>query len=146
IRPPTGPCAVRGRSNTHLNVFKISAGTGFARRLRGHDGGVPLGLLDDYVPGSFLLAAPERTLLATGVRHVVGDPDPDELAARVTKLLVDSDVPVAVGALPFDSSGDAAPHVVLPEAVHWSGPLRPAGIAPPALPDLVETVPVPAPE
>jgi isochorismate synthase len=106
---------------------------------------VPLGLLDDYVPGSFLLAAPQRTLLATGMRHVVSEPDPDELATRVTKLLVDSDVPVAVGALPFDSSG-AGPHIVLPGAVRWSGPLRPAGVTPPALPDLVETVPVPTPE
>jgi isochorismate synthase len=100
------------------------------------------GLLADYRPGSFLLAAPGRALLASGVRHVVGEPDPDELSARVTKLLVDSDVPVAVGALPFDDA--AAPHVVLPRSVRWSGPLRPARVEP-ALPDLLETIPVPSP-
>jgi isochorismate synthase len=101
------------------------------------------GLIADYEPGSFLLAAPDRTLLATGVRHVVAEPDPDELATRVTKHLVDSDVPVAVGALPFDDA--AAPHVVLPRSVRWGGPARPAAIEPPVLPELLETVPVPAP-
>jgi isochorismate synthase len=101
------------------------------------------GLLADYRPGSFLLASPERTLLATGVQQVVAESDPDELATRVTKLLVDSDAPVAVGALPFDTT--AAPHVVLPQAVRWSGPARPAGIRPLALPSLLETVPVPPP-
>lgn len=100
------------------------------------------GLLADYRPGSFLLASPERTLLATGTQHVVAEPDPDELAIRVTKLLVDSDVPVAVGALPFDNA--AAPHVVLPRAARWSSACRPA-FAPLRLPDLLETVPVPVP-
>jgi isochorismate synthase len=84
----------------------------------GNDGGV----IEDYRPGSFLLTSPQRALLATGERQVVTEADPDELAKRVTKLLVDSDVPVAVGALPFD--GEAAPHIVLPEAARWSGPLR----------------------
>jgi isochorismate synthase len=113
---------------------------------------VDLGLIADYEPGSFLLAAPDRTLLATGTQHVVSESDPDELAARVTKLLVDSDIPVAVGALPFDSStassvtSSTAPHVVLPREVRWSGPVRPSGVAPPALPELVEAVAVPTPE
>jgi isochorismate synthase len=94
----------------------------------GNDGGV----IEDYRPGSFLLTSPERALLATGERQVVTERDPDELAKRVTKLLVDSDVPVAVGALPFDP--DTAPHMVLPDAVRWSGPLpayprRPVGAA-----------------
>jgi isochorismate synthase len=89
-------------------------------------------VIEDYRPGSFLLTSPERSLLATGERQVVTERDPDELAKRVTKLLVDSDVPVAVGALPFDP--DTAPHVVLPDAVRWSGPLpayprRPVGAA-----------------
>ncbi|HEX6360057.1 isochorismate synthase [Actinophytocola sp.] len=89
-------------------------------------------MLSDYRPGSFLLTSPERALLATGERQVVAERDPDELAKRVTKLLVDSDVPVAVGALPFDH--ETAPHVVLPAAVQWSGPLaahprRPVGTA-----------------
>jgi len=106
-------------------------------------GDVTPGLIADYEPGSFLLAAPDRTLLATGVRHVFADPDPDELATRVTKQLVDSDVPVAVGALPFDDA--TAPHVVLPRSVRWGGPVRPAAITPPVLPELLETVPVPTP-
>jgi isochorismate synthase len=78
-------------------------------------------VIEDYRPGSFLLTSPKRVLLATGERQVVTERDPDELAKRVTKLLVDSDTPVAVGALPFDS--EAAPHVVLPETARWSGPL-----------------------
>ncbi|HWM01212.1 MAG TPA: isochorismate synthase [Actinophytocola sp.] len=81
------------------------------------------GLIADYRPGSFLLTSPSRALLATGERHVVTERDPDELAARVTKLLVDSDVPVAVGALPFDDA--VAPHLVVPERVRWSGPVAP---------------------
>jgi isochorismate synthase len=101
------------------------------------------GLIADYRPGSFLLAAPERTLLATGVQAVVAEPDPDELSTRVTKLLVDSDVPLAVGALPFDTA--AAPHVVLPRSVRWSGPPSPAGLEPLTLPEVLETTPVPAP-
>ncbi|MCA1655373.1 MAG: isochorismate synthase [Pseudonocardiaceae bacterium] len=89
-------------------------------------------MIEDYRPGSFLLTAPGRGLLASGVRQVVTDRDPDELATRVTKLLVDSDAVVAVGALPFDD--EAAPHIVLPETVRWSGPLtavprRPVGSA-----------------
>ncbi|MPZ81509.1 MAG: isochorismate synthase [Actinophytocola sp.] len=106
-----------------------------------------LGLIADYRPGSFLLASPSRALLATGVQNVVTEPDPDELAAKVTKLLVDSDAPVAVGALPFDCSvGSAsAPHVVLPRTVRWSGPIHPTGIDRPAVPAVVETVPVPGP-
>lgn len=94
----------------------------------GNDGYV----IEDYRPGSFLLTSPQRALLATGERQVVTEHDPDELAKRVTKLLVDSDVPVAVGALPFDT--DASPHIVLPAAARWSGPLgtyprRPVGAA-----------------
>jgi isochorismate synthase len=80
------------------------------------------GVIEDYRPGSFLLTSPQRVLLATGERQVVTEPDPDELAKQVTKLLVDSDVPVAVGALPFDP--ETQPHIVLPEAVSWSGPMR----------------------
>ncbi len=93
-------------------------------------------MIEDYLPGSFLLTSPRRALLATGERQVVTERDPEELAKRVTKLLVDSDVPVAVGALPFDTGTDtdAAPHVVLPSAARWSGPLttrprRPVGAA-----------------
>lgn len=100
-------------------------------------------LVADYRPGAFLLASAERTLLATGTRAVVEEQDPDELAAQVTKLLVDEDVPVAVGALPFDDG--AAPHLVIPDAVRWAGPLR--GALTPALSAAdVVVEPVPAPE
>lgn len=86
----------------------------------------PCGLFEDYRPGSFLLTSPRRGLLATGVQTVVTERDPDELAAKVTKLLVDSDAPVAVGALPFDE--DAAPHVVLPQTARWTGPVTSTGV------------------
>lgn len=102
------------------------------------------GLIADYRPGSFLLTSPRRVLLATGARTVVAEPDPDELSARVTKLLVDSDAPLAVGALPFDTGGTSAPHVVLPWAARWSGPARPVRTAHP-VPAGLDVVPVPAP-
>jgi len=106
---------------------------------------VTSGLIADYRPGSFLLASPRRALLATGARTVVTEPDPDELSAQVTKLLVDSDAPLAVGALPFDSAGGTAPHVVLPREASWSGPLRPSRTGHP-VPAGVDVVPVPAPD
>ena len=108
-------------------MFKILLEREFAGLVDGHDEGVTnaLGLIADYRPGSFLLTSPSRALLATGERHVVTERDPDELAGQVTKLLVDSDVPVAVGALPFDDAD--APHVVVPDGVRWSGPIAPGG-------------------
>ncbi|MGQ0836951.1 isochorismate synthase [Actinokineospora sp.] len=105
----------------------------------------PAGLIEDYLPGSFLLAGPEGTLLASGTQAVVAEPDPDELAARVTKLLVDSDAPVAVGALPFDVG--AASHLVIPDTVRRAGPvhghLPPRGPWTPASPHLAQ-IPEPA--
>lgn len=83
--------------------------------------GVTPWLLEDYQPGSFLLSSPRRSLLASGKRAVVAERDPDELAAKVTELLVDTPAPLAVGALPFDR--DAAPHIVLPETARWAGPV-----------------------
>ncbi|MGH3860864.1 isochorismate synthase [Actinokineospora sp.] len=79
----------------------------------------PQALVENYRPGDFLLAGPSATLLATGCQAVVSEPDPDELAARVGKLLLDTAVPVAVGALPFDP--DAQPRLVIPAAVRRSG-------------------------
>ncbi|SDI50712.1 isochorismate synthase [Actinokineospora alba] len=86
----------------------------------------PPALVEDYRPGDFLLAGPSATLLATGCQAVVTEPDPDELAARVGKLLLDTAVPVAVGVLPFDT--DAQPRLVIPAAVRRGGPAssRPA--------------------
>lgn len=104
-----------------------------------------MALLSHYRPGSFFLATPARSVLATGAADVVTERDPDELATLVTKLLADSDVPVAVGALPFDPAD--SPHVVLPEAVRWAGPPR-AGtqchIASQPSPTAVEPWPAPA--
>lgn len=99
-------------------------------------------LIADYRPGSFLLTSPQRSLLASGTQAVITERDPDELAAKVTKQLVDSDAPVAVGALPFDSA--AAPHVVLPETARWAGPVPAGAVVPLDLPP-VEIEPVPAP-
>jgi isochorismate synthase len=99
-------------------------------------------LIADYRPGSFLLTSPQRSLLASGTQAVVTERDPDELAAKVTKQLVDSDAPVAVGALPFDSA--AAPHVVLPETARWAGPVPGGAVVPLVMPS-VEVEPIPAP-
>jgi isochorismate synthase len=80
----------------------------------------PLALLHHYQPGSFFLATPQRSLLATGIGDVVTERDPDELSTLVTKLLADSEVPVAVGALPFDPAD--SPHMILPHSARWAGP------------------------
>jgi isochorismate synthase len=100
-------------------------------------------LVNDYRPGSFFLATPERALLATGVLDTVTERDPDELATLVTKLLADSDAPLAVGALPFDPAG--SPHVVLPSSARWAGPLGSGSVPPAAVASgcLVEAVPEP---
>jgi isochorismate synthase len=94
------------------------------KRLRGgHDEVVdddPVTLLPHYRPGSFFLATPQRSLLATGVAEVVTERSPDELSTLVSKLLADSAIPVAVGALPFDPAD--SPHMVVPSSVRWAGP------------------------
>jgi len=93
----------------------------------GHHGGVAdLGptLLDAYRPGSFLFASPTETLLATGARVTVAETDPDDLVARVGKLMGEEGVPIAVGALPFDTR--TAPHLVLPRSVRRAGPVHAA--------------------
>lgn len=101
-------------------------------------------LIEDYRPGSFLLASAERTLLASGAGAVIRESDPDELATLVTKQLVDDGAPVAVGALPFDHN--AAPYLVVPDSVRWAGPLgaRPTGPTVSAGDVRVEPVPAPA--
>lgn len=105
----------------------------------------PIGLVNEYRPGSFFLATPQSSLLATGALDTIAEPDPDELAALVTKLLADSDAPLAVGALPFDPA--ASPHVVLPRAVRWAGPPRAgAGTAVPMAPSGCRVDPLPAPD
>ncbi|HVK23302.1 MAG TPA: isochorismate synthase [Actinokineospora sp.] len=94
------------------------------------DGGGPRTLVERYRPGDFLLAGPASTLLATGCHAVVTELDPDELATRVGKLLLDSGVPAAVGVLPFDHT--AEPRVVIPAEARWAGPAH--GLVPAAKP------------
>ncbi|MGX7825476.1 isochorismate synthase [Actinokineospora sp. 24-640] len=76
-------------------------------------------LVADYQPGDFLLAGPTATVHARGAQAVLAETDPDELAGRVTKLLLDTGAPVAVGALPFLPG--AAPHVVIPASARRAG-------------------------
>jgi isochorismate synthase len=102
-------------------------------------------LVRDYRPGSFFLATPQRSLLASGVVDTIAERDPDELATLVTKLLADSDAPLAVGALPFDPA--QSPHVVLPSTAQWAGP--PIAGSPSArwvAPASCVVEPIPAPE
>jgi isochorismate synthase len=134
-----------------LNVFNISRPNPANKPFGRHDGHVdpesgevtdPIGLALDYRPGSFYLATPQRALLADGVQDTVTESDPDELSTLVTKLLADSDVPLAVGALPFDNA--AAPHVVLPRAVRWAGSTRRSAVPPMHAPACtVEALPPP---
>lgn len=102
----------------------------------------PRTLVEQYRPGHFLLAGPTSTLLATGCQAVVTEVDPDELAARVGKLILDSGVPAAVGVLPFD--GTVVPRVVIPATVRRAGPAH--GHLSPAEPHAAATRVTPVPE
>jgi isochorismate synthase len=104
----------------------------------------PIGLVNDYRPGSFFLATPQRALLACGVADIIAERDPDELSTLVTKLLAESGAPLAVGALPFDPVH--SPHVVLPTSARWAGPVRSAPGARDAAASGCAVDPVPAPE
>jgi isochorismate synthase len=106
--------------------------------------GDPCDLVGDYRPGDFLLAGPSDTLLATGAQAVVRESDPDELAAKVTKLLVESGADAAVGALPFDPA--AEPRIVIPVDVRRAGPAHGllTGPRPVLRPTLVTPDPSPA--
>lgn len=79
--------------------------------------------MEGHRPGDFLLAGPSATLLATGCQAVVTEPDPDELTARVSKLLLDTAAPVAVGVLPFDA--EVKPRLVIPALVRRAGAAHP---------------------
>jgi isochorismate synthase len=83
---------------------------------------VDVELTDEYRPGSFFFATPDRTLLASDPRQVLSEKDTDALSAQVTDALSEHGG-VAVGALPYDDTGEA--HVMLPGTVSWSGPPRP---------------------
>ncbi|AGC45604.1 isochorismate synthase DhbC [Myxococcus stipitatus DSM 14675] len=88
-------------------------------------------LLESYEAGSsFFFASPRRTLLARGtfatVPHVGGASSLERLPERVAAVLGDSrqadhDIPVAVGAVPFDGSVPA--QLVVPMTIQRAGPL-----------------------
>lgn len=79
-------------------------------------------LTDRYQPGSFFFATPEHTLLAGDPRQVLSEKDTVALSTQVADALAE-DGGIAVGALPYDDTGEA--HVLLPSLVSWSGPPQP---------------------
>lgn len=91
----------------------------------------PAGLLEEYQAGaSFFLASPKGTILAQGeyarVSVQEGGGGPAELARRAAGLLAGIrqsgyDAPLAVGAIPFDST--RAAYLTVPETVRKAGPL-----------------------
>jgi isochorismate synthase len=82
----------------------------------------PVDLATGYRRGDFLMASPERTILAQGVRATIESGDGDEdLPDRVQSVLRELDAPMAAGALPFDRTAGA--HLVVPQRVRVSGPL-----------------------
>ena len=112
----------------------------------------PTRLLDDYDVGeSFFFASPERTLLARGTcARVACHGDVAELPEQVAELLnslrvSDDDLPLVVGALPFDSTMPA--QLVVPlavtqaEALHSATITRSQGFMPPCA---IDPVPEPA--
>ena len=88
-------------------------------------------LLESYEPGSsFFFASPRRTLLARGtfatVPHPGGTDSLSRLPERVAAVLhearqADHDIPVAVGAVPFD--GRLSAQLVVPMTIQRAGPL-----------------------
>ena len=85
----------------------------------------PVDLATAFRRGDFLLASPERTILAQGVRATISN-DPAglsgvDLADAVQKQLRELDAPLAAGALPFDRTANA--HLVVPQRVRIAGPL-----------------------
>jgi isochorismate synthase len=79
-------------------------------------------LTDEYRPGSFFFATPDRALLASDPRHVLSEKDTAALSEQVTQALTEYGG-IAAGALPYDNTGEA--HVLLPREVTWTGPSQP---------------------
>lgn len=114
----------------------------------------PARLLDDYDVGeSFFFASPEHTLLARGRDVTVACHSLDEasdLPAQVAELLnslrvSDADLPLVVGALPFDRATPA--QLVVPLAVTQAVTLHSAKITPTQRfmpPCAIDPVPEPA--
>ncbi|NMO20484.1 isochorismate synthase DhbC [Pyxidicoccus fallax] len=88
-------------------------------------------LLESYEAGSsFFFATPRRTILARGtfatVPHTAGADALERLPSRVAAVLADArqadhDIPVAVGAVPFD--GTVPAQLVVPMTIQRAGPL-----------------------
>ncbi|TCO58216.1 isochorismate synthase [Actinocrispum wychmicini] len=98
-------------------------------------------LIDEYQPGSFFFATPDHTLLAGDPRQVFSEKDTFALADQVSAALTEHGG-LAVGALPYDNTGEA--HVLLPRTALWGGPAKP-GPQPPFLPGYrVSNDPAPA--
>ncbi|MCP3099467.1 isochorismate synthase DhbC [Myxococcus sp. K15C18031901] len=112
-------------------------------------------LLRSYEAGSsFFFASPRRTLLAQGtfatVPHAGGTNSLEKLPERVAKVLADArqadhDIPIAVGAVPFD--GRVPAQLVVPMTLQRAGPLVfDDTVAPsPGLPPRYTVQPVPEP-
>ncbi|MFE8599917.1 isochorismate synthase DhbC [Archangium violaceum] len=89
-------------------------------------------LLESYEAGSsFFFASPKRTLLARGTFATVPHPGGTNALARLPERVAavlneareaDHDIPVAVGAVPFDSSIPA--QLVVPMTLQRAGPLE----------------------
>lgn len=94
-----------------------------------------------YQRGDFLFATARRALLAKGSVGTVTDTDPRRLARSVAEELNRSGVPLAVGALPFDTGPDSTTpgHLVLPRTVHRAQAEAATPASPPA-----EDLPAPA--
>ncbi|WP_164002164.1 isochorismate synthase DhbC [Pyxidicoccus caerfyrddinensis] len=92
---------------------------------------LPAQLLESYAAGSsFFFASPRRTLLARGtfatVPHTRGEDALERLPGSVRNVLdaarqADHDIPVVVGAVPFD--GTVPAQLVVPMTIQRAGPL-----------------------
>ncbi|HYI00032.1 isochorismate synthase DhbC [Hyalangium sp.] len=111
-------------------------------------------LLESYEAGSsFFFASPRRTLLARGtfatVPHPGGANSLERLPQRVAEVLskvrdADHDIPVAVGAVPFD--GRVSAQLVVPMTIQRAGPLVFETAAPAQLPPVARYTVQPVPE
>jgi isochorismate synthase len=80
---------------------------------------------DEYAPGDFFFATPERTVFGTGDEQVLIDTDPARLADVVTAAMSTCQIPIAVGVLPFDplSATGTPGYVTLPSTASIEGPV-----------------------
>ncbi|WP_148313814.1 isochorismate synthase DhbC [Sorangium cellulosum] len=94
-------------------------------------------ILKQYTPESaFFFASPTRTLLAQGVHDMIletiGTDRGERLSDRITRVLAAQrraghGVPMAVGAVPFNSTSPA--HLIVPKTIQSAGPLSAAADA-----------------